>query len=400
MKKKVILSITGAVLTAILLLGTARFDQSKFNNEIMTEATLAPVITGDGIYSEGEVIPGQKVSLAFASGGLIQQVLVNEGDQVKAGDVLIVSDSLIELQAALDASQRALASAQENYEHLMAYAPLTRANAQLALIEAQKAVDEAQEDTQSKQYQRASQETIDIARARLITANQALDDAEEAFARVSGRGEDDVNYAAGLDALAKARQNQITAQYNLNYVQGLPEPLDIEKAETRLDIAQATLLAAKADWELVKDEPRDIQMVAAQAEVVGAQAALSSAQAALDRAVIRAPFDGTIVDVTAKPGQLVTAGQGLVSLADLSTLQIETIDLSEMDIPQVEIGQTAIISIDSLGLDIPARVEKINYIPGKNSGEIVYTVTLQPDTRPDGLRWGMSATVHILPINQ
>jgi multidrug efflux pump subunit AcrA (membrane-fusion protein) len=361
------------------------------------QATLAPVRTGDGVIAEAVITPQQSAALSFATGTLVQQVLVQEGDAVKAGQVLVVSENITQLQSALAASQQALASAQKNYEHLMANAPLNRANAQLALIDAQQAVDDAQDDTQSKQYQRASQDTIDIARAQLITANQALDDAETAFERVSNRSQDDLQYAAGLTNLAKARQNQQNAQYNLNYVQGLPSPLDIEEVETKLDVAQARLLAAKADWDNVKDGPNDPAMVAAQAQVASAKTALDAAQTALDLAVIRAPFDGAVTSVPVIAGELVTPGEPLVTVANLSGLRAETSDLSEMNISQIQVGQSAEVQVDGLGKAFPAQVLKISQEPGKNNGDVVYKVTLQFNEPPAGLRWGMSATVRFYP---
>ena len=66
-------------------------------------------------------------------------------------------------------------------------------------------------------YQRASQNTIDIARANLITANEALDSAEERFNQVSGLGDDSPVYAAALSQMARARQERDMADYNLRY---------------------------------------------------------------------------------------------------------------------------------------------------------------------------------------
>ncbi len=341
------------------------------------------------------VVPDQEITLTFPSGALVSEVLAAEGDQKKAGDVLVVSDNLRELQSAVKANQQALASAQKSYDNLMANAPLKRANAQLALIEAQKAVDDAQEDTESKKFQRASPETIDIARARLITAQDALEQAEEFFASNSGNPES-VTYASALDQLAKARQLATQAQYNLNYVQGLPEPLDIEEADTKLAVAEARLLVAKSDWELVKDGPNDPAMAAAQAQIAAAQAQLDLTQAAVERAVIRAPFDGTVVTMGVKPGQMVSAGQPLVTYANLTNLHVDTTDLNELHIAQVQIGQYALVSIDGLGIEIPAQVVSIASSSTKVSGDVVYKVTLRLSEQPTGLRWGMTALVRIL----
>lgn len=400
MKKAWMVLGAGLVIAVAVFLGFQWVGGGQGANPVAAaQSTLAPVKADGDVICEGEVVPADDVTLTFSGGGLVDEVLVVEGDQKKAGDVLIVSDSLYELQSAVKANQQALASAQKTYENLMANAPLKRANAQLALIQAQKDIDDAVDDTESYQFQRASQETIDIARARLITANEALDQAEDFFDSHSGDPES-VTYAAALDQLAKARQLQTQAQWNLNYVAGLPEPLDVEEVEVKLDVAEARLLAAKAEWEMVKDGPNDPAIVAAQAQVASAQANLDTAQAALERAVIRAPFDGTVATLAVKPGQMVTPGQPLVTYADLNNLRVETTDLSELDVAKVQVGQSALVTITGLDVEIPAQVVAIASTSTKLSGDVVYQVTLQLSQQPAGLRWGMTTTVRFLPVQE
>jgi membrane fusion protein, multidrug efflux system len=60
-------------------------------------------------------VPAQVSELGFVAPGLVKEVLFKEGDQVKAGDVLIVLDAP-ELQYAVTAADAALRSAQGNAE--------------------------------------------------------------------------------------------------------------------------------------------------------------------------------------------------------------------------------------------------------------------------------------------
>jgi multidrug efflux pump subunit AcrA (membrane-fusion protein) len=397
MKKTIIIVLVLAAVGSLVFL-SLQFKGGMPAAQASQPTPLPPVRAKSGIVAEGVVTPQQEITLSYASSGIIHEVRVAEGDQVQAGDVLVVPDNLAELQSMVEANRQALASAQKQYEQLMAAAPLTRANAQLALIQAQKDLDDAKDDTDSKLYQRASQETIDIARARLIVSNEELDKAEDIFNRVEWRGAEDVEYAAGLDQLAKARQLQLQAEYNLNYVQGLPEPLDIEEVDTKLTVSQAKLLVAQADWEWVKDGPNDPATVAAQAKVASAQATLDASEAALLHAVVRAPFAGTVVEVKVKPGQLAGPGTVLLTLADLSDLRVETTDLDELDVAQVKVGQPATVTVDGLeGTEIVAQVIQIADKSTQNSGDVVYKVTLRLVEPPEGLRWGMSTSVQILP---
>jgi RND family efflux transporter MFP subunit len=60
-------------------------------------------------------VPAQVSDLGFILSGRVKEVLVKEGDHVKAGDVLIVQDAP-ELQFAVAAAEAALRSAQSNAE--------------------------------------------------------------------------------------------------------------------------------------------------------------------------------------------------------------------------------------------------------------------------------------------
>ena len=262
------------------------------------------------VSASAEIAPEQSADLAFATFCFVQGLAVKEGRMVQAGEVLATQNNLTQLQSSLEASRQALVSAQKNYDRLLENVPVERASAQLALVRAQKTLEDAQKKSRSKLYQRASQETIDIARARLIETNEALDDAEVNYSRAASVSTANLNYAAALTALARARQEQIRAEYNLNYVMGLPSPLAIEETDANLTLAEAEVLAAKQAWERVKNgDPDDQQASAILAQVSSAQASIDTAQLALDQAMLRAPFNGTVISVSAVNGQAVAPGR-------------------------------------------------------------------------------------------
>jgi RND family efflux transporter MFP subunit len=126
-----------------------------------------------------------------------------------------------------------------------------------------------------------------------------------------------------------------------------------------------------------------------------AQAMMESAQAKLAQGTLTAPFDGTVTSIGVIPGEFAKANQSVVTLATLDNLQFETTDLSERDIPNVHIGDPVNIFINALNKNINGKVISISPKADIVGGDVVYKVTIAPDTQPDGLLWGMTADVEI-----
>ena len=74
----------------------------------------APVrlaLAQEGVTASAELVPAQVSKLGFVASGLVKEVFFKEGDQVKAGDVLITLDAP-DLQFSVTAAEAALRSAQ------------------------------------------------------------------------------------------------------------------------------------------------------------------------------------------------------------------------------------------------------------------------------------------------
>jgi HlyD family secretion protein len=298
----------------------------------------------------GTVRANQAASILWQTSGQVATVRVEKGQAVRSGSVLSeleqssLGQNIIMAQVELINAQRDLEKAMDNSE--------ARSNAELALIQAEKALEDAEKSSQSKLYQRASQETIDINRANLITATEALRKAEDNYNRNRDRGEEDPIYAAALTMLARARQDQQRAEYNLRYVQELPAARDVEEANARLSQAQARLMTAQNEWERLKNgpDPRDITI---------ARARVEAAQATLNLVRLAAPFDGVITAIQALPGDLVSTGRAAFQIEDLSRLLVD-VQVSEVDINRVEVGQPVSLTFDAIpAMEYVGRVDEI-----------------------------------------
>lgn len=131
------------------------------------------------------------------------------------------------------------------------------------------------------------------------------------------------------------------------------------------------------------------------ARVKQAQTALDQAQAALAKAVLIAPFDGTITTSALRQGEIVSAGAVIATIADVSRWRIETTDLDEGSAVRVKIGQPVKVTVSALANKV--LTGKVTNIASESvmlsTGEVSYVVTIMLDPTDVELRWGMTVKV-------
>jgi HlyD family secretion protein len=342
------------------------------------------------IGATGTVRSNQTSILTWQTTGTVNKVNVVKDQKVSPQDVLATLDQTSLAQTIIMA-QGDLVTAQKALDDLL-NTDVSRSNAELALVKAEKALDDAQKAQRNKQFQRASQETIDIARANMIMAKQALDDASTIYNMNKNRNQDDVIYAGALSQLASAQQKYDAAKYNFDYVSGLPDPLDVQEAEANVDVAKSNLLQAKQEWERVKDGPDEQDVTAAQARV-------DAAQSAVNMAFLTAPFAGTVTAVTSKVGDKVTMGSLAFQIDDLSHLYVD-VDVSEVDIDRIQVGQPVVLNFDAISnKDYHGKVTDISGVGSSTTGTVNFKVTVEVVDKGAEIKPGMTVAANIA-VNQ
>jgi len=336
----------------------------------------------------GTVRSNQSTQLGFGTSGTVEQVRPQLGDTVRAGDVLATLQST-SLSAQIIMAEADLVSAQRALEDLL-HSDQARAAAQLALAQAQDALHNAQYTlTVRQQGNRASDSTIEGARASLVLAKDKLDAAQAAYDRVSGRPGDDPVRAVALTNLTSARAQYDSALRTLNWYLG--KPTDIEQAllEADVAVAQARVDDAQREWERVKDGPT-------QEDIRSAQARVDAAQATLELARIMAPFTGTVTAIEIKPGDQVTPASPAFRLDDLSKLLVE-VELSEVDINRLQPGQPVTLNFDAiLDRDYNGVVTEIGEVGSSVQGVVNFPVTVELQDADQAIKPGMTAAVNII----
>jgi HlyD family secretion protein len=141
-------------------------------------------------------------------------------------------------------------------------------------------------------------------------------------------------------------------------------------------------------------------LAVAQAQVDQAQAQVDSDRRAVEKAVIRSPIEGIVLERKVEPGQTVAASLQtpvLFTLAEnLAQMQLH-VDVDEADVGRVTEGQEAQFTVDAYpDQSFPARIEQVRFAPSTVEGVVTYETVLSVDNSALLLRPGMTATAEIL----
>ncbi len=167
---------------------------------------------------------------------------------------------------------------------------------------------------------------------------------------------------------------------------------DLDSAVMEAKAGLAVVEAEYEYWKRPRDKPPERRWMA-EALVLEKKASWQRTLAEKDEVILHAPYDATIITNEATLGAYLNPHQKVILLADLSNLLIKTTNLSEREIVALEIGQNALVFIEALNLEIPAKITALAPRATPENNDMLYTATLQLDEIPDGLRWGMNVEI-------
>ena len=178
------------------------------------------------------------------------------------------------------------------------------------------------------------------AAARLAAALTALRAIESAAAAVDRGGTQDerIIISGELTRAQQAQQQASVTLATLKQLQakGAASVSEVASAQDRLDAADSALKTASVRNSPARFDAMDRSHSAAQ--LADAKAALAAAQTAYDKAVVRAPFPGTVYSIAVNQYDFVPGGEDLLDLADLNKIRI-TAYFDEPEIGKLAVGQ-------------------------------------------------------------
>ena len=401
------------------------------------------------VTATGNVSPASILSVNFQTGGMVTEIDVKAGDQVKAGQTLAKIDDT-QLQAALVSAQAAVNSAQLNLAN--AQQPVTAtiaAQNAAALQTAQQQVATAQANINSTQQSAAVnavgyQNSVNQAQAQLArdTNQLATDQANCASSGTTatttaagggsggggsgGQPSGGGSSGAGASCTTVLTQDQTAVTKDTDSVTNvtqqqssglLKDQQSIQSASNSLISAQNNLASTQASND-AKAAVVPTAVATAQAQVTTAQANLVTAQRNETNATLTAPRDGTIVSLNGLVGQTVSGGgtsasaatssaggtasgagsssSAFITLDDVSALQVVS-GFAEVDASKVQLGQAATVTLNALpNQSVPAQVTRVDVNSTVVSNVVTYNVGVTLTNPPVGVKPGMTASVSVV----
>ena len=214
---------------------------------------------------------------------------------------------------------------------------VARIRHEAALRETQMAVQDAQ-DRINRLKQSAPAFEVQSARQRLQDAEDALA-AAQSKARSLQSEASEATVSTQQAAVDRAQQALALAEARSAQVLDRPTPSELGEAREQVRQAQAAVDAARrgdAAPTATTDNSVDV------AAILQTQAEIANHEQALAKTRLSAPFDGTVLGVSAKPGDVVTSNTVVLTLASADMPRVRA-ELSEDQVQHLGVGMAATI---------------------------------------------------------
>jgi HlyD family secretion protein len=414
--KRVIPIVILLVLAAIVAAGWWYFTTNPAAwSQLLTELEIQTATAEEALSASG-FVEAEEFSLTAEVSGRIDQLLADEGDEVKKGDTLVILDDamaqaqLREAQAAVQIAEAALAQVKAGSR------PEAIRQAEAALTQAQATRDgayQAWQDTLAiRNDPQEIEAQIDAAKAQLEVAEYQI----QAAVAATGASQADYDMLARTADLVshptevcfsiptpfgpvehcieikhdKGEREEVFYQWNLSArrltssweavamaqaardgaqaaledllaIKENPQELDtqVDVAKAQYERAEAAVQAAQAQLRALEAGATQEQIAVVEAQVKQAKAAADLLRVQLDKMTLTAPTSGLVLERTVHRGEMAAAGATLMTIANLDEVTL-TIYIPEDQIGKVKVGQSVEVSVDSF----PGKVfgGRVNYI--------------------------------------
>ncbi len=349
----------------------------------------------------GTLEPANQVSLGFGTSGTLIKLNVKVGDKVQAGQLLAELDNTTQ--------QTAYLQAQRNLAQLTSVSAI--ATAEEAVATATSGI------TNAKNYlmylispdifyweQRVADDQTALDQAKAAAGSSPTSDQQKQIDDLAAKLAGDQKSLAGRmlwytqsyvpNNFTVVSRNAVT--HTVTKAVQAPTDADIAAARAAYKVAQATL--QEDQWYLDALNGKDVPGNATGANLNTFEQAkldLQTADANLKATQLYAPFDGTVMSVSAQLGD--TVGSSVVMVvADLNKLYLQTY-VDETDYDKFKVGNAATIVFDALPTQtFNGKVVEVDPALNTSSGSSVVSGLVGLEPTSTDLLMGMGASVTVI----
>jgi len=386
-------------LVAVSMVGCVNRDAQKEGkqtetivNDPIKEVTAKPVqvtMIQQTLEITGQITASQDAELGAKQGGRIASVLVGDGDQVHAGQLLASIDTST-LNAQVSQALANLASARSQLAQAQANAAIGPERSQSAVTAAKAALDSAKASL-AKAKAGARPEERAQADAQVRASKSDMENAKAEMARQQ------LLFSEGAGTKQQAEHAQTAYQDALSQYNAAVQAQLIDTNGTRpedMAVAEENVKSAQEQVNQALDQQKlDVllteQVEAAQASVQSAQDQVTIAQQAVADAQIVAPFDGRVSGKPIQVGTIILPGTPVIRLVGKGSTYFEG-EVPEDSVTFLQPGMPVTVTVDALGgRQISAHLEAIDPV-GADFGRN-YKVRITLDGAPPEVLPGMFA---------
>lgn len=372
------IAIVAGIVGIVMVTGTGiyLFRQSQtqqVETPLVNEKAITSVSALGRIEPQSEVI---KVAAAPSlSGAKVTQLLVNQGSVVTQGDIIAITSDYELKKAELESTRKDLEVARTNLAIIQAGAKQGTIEAQKATINRLQAQLQGVIATDKARIARLQAQLSSERKEKQATIarySAEVDNAQAEYRRYSQLATDGVISQSNLETrqltLATTEQQYQEAQASYSRTVTTLEQ-EIQQAQAEATQNRNTLTQQIAEARAKLDEIAEIRTVdvaQAQAQIDRAMALIKQAEIDLELTVIKAPINGTIIDVMARVGENIESEEGVVEMANTSQMLVIA-EVYESDISKIKLGQSATIVSENNSFDdrITGEVIEISRKIGK-----------------------------------
>ena len=335
---------------------------SIFVSNSLQKNDSAVVNAGNETYMEASgTVESNLVSLSSEVTGTIVETMVEEGDTVKAGQVVAeinntslknqYDQALINFQI----SEKNIELIENNISNLNLQNKNSVQLAENAYLAAQAEYEKVMEGASLDEIKQA-EEAVNQSKTNLNYIETNLDINKDLLEQgaISQSKYDEVlkNYD-----IAKAQYNSALSQ--LNIVKSYPTDTSAEAAKNKMLQGKASyeLSISNGETQLIQLEG---QLEIAKVQLEQSKESIDQCKMELEKTLIKSPIDGVINSLLVKKGEFVSMGKLLAEIHDPNDVEVKAY-VSELNIGYIKVGQKSELFVDSDSSKIfNGKVTRIN----------------------------------------